>query len=145
MIRVELAQVEAATPREAPEVTVDTAVYQQMSLDERLETTRVLSNHGMLVMRKHGERPRSFMLDRAKAFAVGRDRHKNTLAVPDPALSSQHFKIVPRGEDDHFFVDLESTNGSYVNGRPVSAKRLQHGDTIRAGQVEFEYQSYSNI
>ena len=81
------------------------------------------------------------MLDGDKAFAVGRDRHKNTLAVPDPALSAQHFKIVPRDEG-YFFVDLESTNGSFVNGRKMGAKRLRHGDTIRAGQVEFEFQNF---
>lgn len=143
-IRLELAQAEALLQDEAPEVTVDTAVFQRMTLDERLDRTRVLSNHSVLIMRKLGEPPRTFMLDRAKAFAVGRDRVKNTLGVPDPALSAQHFKIVPRN-DEYFFVDLESTNGSYVNGRNLNAKRLRHGDQIRAGQVEFEYQSYSNI
>ena len=143
-IRLELAQSEDAKQEEAPEVTVDTAVFQRMTLDERLDRTRVLSNHSVLIMRKMSEAPRTFMLDRMKAFAVGRDRVKNTLGIPDPALSAQHFKIVPRGED-YFFVDLESTNGSYVNGRKVGAKRLRHGDVIRAGQVEFEYQSYSNI
>ena len=144
MIRLELAKVPAAEPREAPEVTVDTAVFQQMSLDERLEHTRVLSNHGVLLMRRLGESPRTFMLDDKKAFSVGRDQHKNTLAVPDPALSSQHFRVVPRDES-FFFIDLESTNGSYINGRRTGAKRLRHGDRMRAGQVEFEFQSYSNI
>jgi len=144
MIRLELAKVPAAEPREAPEVTVDTAVFQEMSLDERLERTRVLSNHGVLLMRRLGEPPRTFMLDDQKAFSVGRDQHKNTLAVPDPALSSQHFRVVPR-QEDFFFIDLESTNGSYINGRRSGAKRLRHGDTVRAGQVEFEFQSYSNV
>ena len=69
---------------------------------------------------------------------------KNTLTVPDPALSSQHFKIVPK-DDAYYFVDLESTNGSYINGRRVGAKRMRHSDVIRAGQVEFEYQNYSNV
>lgn len=145
VIRLELAQAEAAQPREAPEVTVDTTVFQtQMSLDERLEHTRVLQNHGVLLMRRMGEPPRSFMLDSAKAFAVGREKDANTLAVPDPSISSQHFKIVPRG-DAYYFVDLESTNGSYIAGRRVGAKRLRNGDVIRAGQVEFEFQNYSNV
>lgn len=145
VIRLELAQAEAAQPREAPEVTVDTTVFQtQMSLEDRLERTRVLQNHGVLLMRRMGESPRSFMLDATKAFAVGREKEKNTLAVPDPSISSQHFKIVPRGEN-YFFVDLESTNGSYIGGRRVGAKRLRNGDVIRAGQVEFEFQNYSNV
>ena len=138
-IRLELAQVPMSQPRESPEVTVDTAVLQRMSLDERLERTSVLSS--MLILRKPGEAPRSFLLDRDKAFSVGRDREKNTLAVPDPALSSQHFRVVPRA-GIYYFVDLESTNGSYIGSRKVRAKRLRTGDVIRAGQVEFEYQSY---
>ncbi|MEM8930642.1 MAG: vWA domain-containing protein, partial [Acidobacteriota bacterium] len=72
MVRLELAQTPAATPKEAPEVTVDTAVFQQMSLDERLERTRVLSNHSVVLMRKLNEQPRTFLLDGDKAFAVGR-------------------------------------------------------------------------
>lgn len=138
-IRLELAQVPTSQPRESPEVTVDTAVLQRMSLEERLERTSVLSS--MLILRKPGEAPRSFLLDRDKAFSVGRDREKNTLAVPDPALSSQHFRVVPRA-GIYYFVDLESTNGSYIGSRKVRAKRLRTGDVIRAGQVEFEYQSY---
>ena len=140
-IRLELAQVAAAQPRESPEVTVDTGVLQRMSLDQRLERTSVLSS--MLILRQPGEAPRSFMLDRDKAFAVGRDREKNTLGVPDPALSAQHFRIVPRA-GVYYFVDLESTNGSYIGSRKVRAKRLRSGDLIRAGQVEFEYQSYGD-
>lgn len=144
VIRLELAQADAAAPREAPEVTVDTTVFQEMSLEDRLERTRVLSNEGVLVMKRMGEAPRSFLLDSEKAFAVGRDRESNTLAVPDPSISSQHFKIVPR-DGAYYFVDLGSTNGSYVSGRPVNAKRLRSGDVIRAGQVEFEFQNYSNV
>lgn len=144
VIKLELAQVPMADPREAPEVTVNTTVFQQMSLDERLEHTRVLSNDGVLLMRRMGESPRSFALDRTKAFAVGRDKDKNTLAVPDPSISSQHFKIVPK-DDAYYFVDLDSTNGSYIGGRKVNAKRLRSGDQIRAGQVEFEFQNYRNV
>lgn len=138
-IRLELAQVQVAQPRDSPEVTVDTAVLQRMTLDERLERTRVLSS--MLILKKPGEAPRSFLLDHDKAFSVGREREKNTLAVPDPSLSSQHFRIVPRA-GVYYFVDLESTNGSYIGSRKVRAKRLRTGDVIRAGQVEFEFQSY---
>lgn len=140
-IRLELAQVAVAQPRESPEVTVDTGVLQRMSLDERLERTSVLGS--MLILRKPGEAPRSFMLDREKAFSVGRDREKNTLGVPDPALSAQHFRVVPRA-GVYYFVDLESTNGSYIGSRKVRAKRLRTGDVIRAGQVELEYQSYGD-
>ncbi len=133
-IRLELAQVAVAQPRESPEVTVDTAVLQRMSLEERLERTSVLTS--MLILRKPGEPPRSFLLDRDKAFSVGRDREKNTLAVPDPALSSQHFRVVPRG-GIYYFVDLESTNGSYIGSPQGAGQTAAHRrrDPRRPGRV----------
>ncbi len=143
-LRTMLAGREAATLEEAPEVTVDTAVFHQMNLSERLEKTQVLQNQSVLLVNKPGEAPRSFLLGHEHAFAVGRERDGNTLRVPDPALSAHHFKIVP--EDDRFyFVDLESTNGSFINGDRVPARELRSGDVIRAGQVEFEFKSHGDF
>ncbi len=143
-LRTMLAGREAATLEEAPEVTVDTAVFHQMNLSERLEKTQVLQNQSVLLVKKPGEAPRSFLLGHEHAFAVGRKRDGNTLRVPDPALSAHHFKIVP--EDDKFyFVDLESTNGSFINGDRVPVRELRSGDVIRAGQVEFEFKSHGDF
>ena len=136
-LRTELANREVATLEEAPEVTVDTAVFHQMDFDEKLDRTRVLANQSVLLVRKPGEGPRSFLLDSESAFAVGRERKGNTLAVPDPSLSAHHFKIVPEA-DKFYLVDLESTNGCFINGVRVPVKELRSGDIISAGQLEFE-------
>ena len=145
-LRRELVSRDVASLAEAPEVTVDTAVFHQMNLDEKLEKTRVLSNQSVLLVRKPGEAPRSFLLGlgEGQAFAIGRERDGNTLAVPDPSLSAHHFKIVPEG-DRFYFVDLGSTNGSFVNGVRSSIHELKSGDVIHAGQVEFEYQSHADF
>ncbi|MEM9554618.1 MAG: FHA domain-containing protein [Acidobacteriota bacterium] len=140
-LRQDLLDSAEETAGESAETSVDTQKIQQLSLEDRLEKTRVLSSHAMLIVRRPGESPRSFLLDEHKAFAVGRDREINTLALPDPSLSARHFKVVPRGPE-HFFVDVGSTNGSFIGGRRTTAKRLRSGDRIRAGQVEFEFQSY---
>ncbi len=143
-LRTELARRPAATLDDAPEVTVDTAVFHQMNLSERLEKTQILQNQSVLLVKKPGEAPRSFLLGHDRAFAVGREREGNTLRVPDPALSAHHFKIVPEG-DGFYFVDLESTNGSFVNGDRTPVKELRSGDVIRAGQVEFEFKSHADF
>lgn len=140
----QLAGREIASLQEAPEVTVDTAVFLRNSFEESLEKTRVMNDQGVLVVRRGGESPRLYLLGNDKAFAVGRQAEGNTLAIPDPALSAQHFKVVPE-EGCYYFVDLQSTNGSFVNGHRSSAKRLHTGDVIRAGQVEFEYQNPSEV
>ena len=114
-----------------------------MNLSERLEKTQILQNQSVLLVKKPGEAPRSFLLGHEHAFAVGREREGNTLRVPDPALSAHHFKIVPEG-DSFYFVDLESTNGSFINGSRTPVKELHSGDVIRAGQVEFEFKSHAD-
>jgi len=110
------------------------------SLDA-IEKTRVIADQSMLLVREPGESQRSFLLRSDGAFAVGRDPRSNTLIMRDPALSAKHFKVVP---DDgmYFIVDLDSTNGTYLNRRRVRAARLASGDVIQAGQVELEFRSF---
>ena len=108
---------------------------------DAIEKTRVIADQSMLLIREPGESQRSFLLRSDGAFAVGRDPRTNTLTMRDPALSARHFKVVP---DDGWFyvVDLDSTNGTYLNRRRVRASRLASGDVIQAGQVELEFRSF---
>ena len=73
-----------------------------------------------------------------RAFTVGRAPGVNTLTLGDRALSGQHFKIVPH-EGGFAVVDLDSTNGTLVNGRRIKAHHLEASDTIQAGGVDFEF------
>ncbi len=132
-----------ASMADAPEVTVDTAVFYGSSLEDRLEQTRVLTDRGVLISRRADDSPRLYLLGFDKAFSVGRSRDDNTLAIPDPALSASHFRVVPDGQD-YYLLDLQSTNGSFLNGHAVHSQKLASGDVIRAGQVEFEFQSQSS-
>jgi Nif-specific regulatory protein len=68
---------------------------------------------------------------------VGRDP-ANHLCLADRAVSRKHFSI--SGTDAGFhLVDLDSHNGTFVNGIPVRRKLLGHGDTIRVGQCELVF------
>lgn len=62
----------------------------------------------------------------------------NTIPLQDPLISKTHAKIVREGADFHF-VDLRSSNGSYVNERPVATCRLFHGDEISVGRSKFTF------
>lgn len=138
-----LLEVPVASMADAPEVTVDTAVFYGSSLEDRLEQTRVLTDRGVLISRRADDSPRLYLLGFDKAFSVGRSRDDNTLAIPDPALSAHHFRVVPDGQD-YYLLDLRSTNGSFLNGHAAHCQKLSSGDVIRAGQVEFEFQSQSS-
>ncbi len=126
---------------ELREVTGDTAVFQLFATGEPVEKTQILVESNIVVVREPGEDLRSYDLRADQAFAVGRVRDGNTLSLPDPALSSQHFRIVP-ADGRHYFIDLGSTNGSSINGQRVDgARELHSGDVIRAGLAEFEFKS----
>ncbi len=63
--------------------------------------------------------------------SIGRDS-SNTVRVADALLSRRH--CVARREGEGFtLVDLESLNGTFVNGRPVRRRALAHGDEITIG------------
>ncbi len=70
-------------------------------------------------------------------LCVGRDSG-NALCLRDRAVSRRHFCI---SQTDAAFqlIDLESHNGTFVNGIPVRRKLLSHGDTIRVGRCELVF------
>ncbi|MBU5257033.1 FHA domain-containing protein [Tissierella praeacuta] len=61
----------------------------------------------------------------------------NTIVVKDPFVSKRHFQII-EDEGDYYLEDLNSANGTYLNGdRIFDVVRLNDGDIIRVGQIEF--------
>jgi len=63
--------------------------------------------------------------------SIGRDA-SNQLWIPDPALSRRHCLLTRKGEE--FAIrDLQSLNGTFVNGMSVDELQLRHGDQIRVG------------
>jgi pSer/pThr/pTyr-binding forkhead associated (FHA) protein len=50
-------------------------------------------------------------------------------------VSRVHAEIRSEG-DQWVIVDLDSTNGTRVNGAPVTSAPLRSGDRIRLGEVE---------
>lgn len=79
---------------------------------------------------------------RGAAFALSNDelslgRSKtNTIALVDRSVSRHH--CVVRQEEGRFhLLDLQSINGTYVNGKSIQEHWLEPGDEIRAGQSIF--------
>jgi pSer/pThr/pTyr-binding forkhead associated (FHA) protein len=58
----------------------------------------------------------------------------NHIVIDDPAVSAQH-AIIARSVHSYQLQDLHSTNGTQVNGVPVSEVELKDGDKIRFGSV----------
>jgi transcriptional regulator with GAF, ATPase, and Fis domain len=66
---------------------------------------------------------------------VGRDP-SNLLSISDPSLSRRHCAL-SRDGDGYKIRDLDSRNGTSVNGVAVKEARLRHGDQIAVGDSIF--------
>jgi hypothetical protein len=129
---------EPATPVDEDEVLLDPSVFNKAPIEHPLDKTFALRDQTFLTVRQRRKPPRSYFLHADETFSVGRASTINSLSLDDPTVSAQHFKIVPKN-DAYFVVDLDTTNGTIVNGERVRARRLRPGDVIRAGEVEFEF------
>ena len=64
----------------------------------------------------------------------------NNVQIDDISVSSHHAVLTLSGGDYHL-KDLNSTNGTRVNGQPVTEKSLHSGDKVRFGKIDVLYQS----
>ena len=88
-----------------------------------------------LVILNQGMTGRTFELN-ADRTTVGRVED-NTFQIGDPSVSSRHAEILLRGTDI-VIKDLNSTNGTFINGEKISETVLQPGQVLRFGQVEMK-------
>lgn len=61
----------------------------------------------------------------------------NTFQIADPSVSSHHCEVLLRGSDV-VIKDLNSTNGSFINGEKISESVLKPGQTLKLGQIELQ-------
>jgi Nif-specific regulatory protein len=68
---------------------------------------------------------------------IGREP-TNPVALNDPLVSRKHC-VICRADGKLQMRDLESLNGTLVNGVPTRQKALEHGDRIKIGGSQFIY------
>src|SRR5215469_2467404 len=69
-------------------------------------------------------------------LSLGRDAAKQDM-IGDSAISRKHCAISRVSQDTYEIVDLESRNGTFVNGIQISRTPIRHGDRIRIRTSEF--------
>ncbi len=62
----------------------------------------------------------------------------NTVVVPSDQASRRHARIFLSG-GAHVLVDLDSTNGTFLNSKLVKEQTLRHGDVVRVGTTVLKY------
>ena len=73
------------------------------------------------------------------AFAVrgdlvlGRSQHAS-IRIQDDSVSRRHARVVRESDDSYYVQDMDSHNGTLLNGEKISKAPLKHGDRIQLGR-----------
>ena len=64
----------------------------------------------------------------------------NLFQIAEASISSHHCEVLLRGRDV-VIKDLNSTNGTFINGEQITESVLKPGQTLRLGQVELKLET----
>lgn len=67
-------------------------------------------------------------------------RPYNDIVIDNLAVSGEHAALQMVGHEV-YLEDLDSTNGTYVNGKSIKKQLLQNGDAIEVGKYKIKYVS----
>ncbi len=123
------------TNSEIPDVTVVSDVASVAPPRQQADRSYLIMIYGELLGRRFE------VVDEPLLVGRGSDA---SIRLDDDCISRRHCKIVP-GADGVVLVDLDSTNGTYINGTAVSARPLHDGDRVQIGRTIFKFLSGDNI
>src|SRR6185369_6265528 len=92
-----------------------------------------------LVVLSEGLTGRSYEL-KVEKTTIGRVED-NAFQIAEQSVSSHHCEVLLKG-NDIVVKDLNSTNGTYINGEKISEKALKPGKILRLGTVEERLEGY---
>ncbi len=65
-------------------------------------------------------------------------RPYNDIVIDNLAVSGEH-AVMQMSGTDVFLEDLNSTNGTYVNGKAIKKQQLQNGDAVEIGKYKIKF------
>ena len=89
-----------------------------------------------LILSMNGVVLQEYVLDK-EHMTIGRKPH-NEIVIDNLAVSGEHAAIVTI-LNDSFLEDLDSTNGTLVNGASIKKHFLQNNDVIEIGKYKLKY------
>ena len=95
----------------------------------------------LLVVEKGHDKGKAIPIPDGGTVIIGRDS-STALPLRDTMTSRMHCKIQQQEDGGFYLTDLESMNGTYLNGERVRETiKLDHGDLIKIGDTLFTFQS----
>jgi pSer/pThr/pTyr-binding forkhead associated (FHA) protein len=106
-----------------------------VGVSAELETPRAKA---MLLIRNGGFEGMSYEIT-AEETLIGRNPTTD-ITLLDEGISREHALIVYDPDDDTYTIeDLQSTNGTKVNGKRVRSSELADGDELQIGHTRFQF------
>ena len=100
-----------------------------------------LRRYQLVVLAKDGSR-RKYELGKKKTYRIGKKTDNDIVIVSDRTVSRQHTEIECTLDNQYLIRDLNSTNGTSINGMKVKEAFLSQGDLITVGETQIEFQTY---
>jgi hypothetical protein len=75
----------------------------------------------------------SYPLEGQGPWSIGRSE-ENDIVIQDPNVSRQHARLL-RSENGFVAEDLDSTNGTLLDGAPIDHERIENGDELTFGGI----------
>src|SRR5438046_2029156 len=91
------------------------------------------------ILTSRDESPQILRLAAGTVKTVGRTARAD-FVLDAPLVSRLHCRLTADKSNQLVVEDLDSTNGTLVNGRTVSRAVLRDGDVMKIGRVEFDVQ-----
>jgi len=91
-----------------------------------------------LVILEGGFAGMAYELDQPKTL-IGRNPTTDVTLL-DESISREHALVLQEESGAFQIEDLQSTNGTRVNGKRIRSAALQHGDEIQIGQTRFRFE-----
>ena len=89
-----------------------------------------------LILSLNGQTMAEYNMSKER-YTIGR-LPDNDVRIDNPTVSGHHSLII-NILNDSFLEDLNSTNGTYVNGKLIKKHALQHGDVVTVGRHQLRY------
>jgi ABC transport system ATP-binding/permease protein len=92
------------------------------------------------ILQSEGEKPVTLRISRGAVKTLGRTARADFI-VTAAMVSRLHCRLTADRSDQLVVEDLDSTNGTLVNGRRVKRSLLRAGDRLKVGRIEFVIQA----
>lgn len=121
---------------------------------EECEETEILTFGETVLLGTAGNKSKKMLISQEKekspdiciscsSMIIGKIRQQADFVLDDEYISRIHARIEKNGEDV-YVMDLNSTNGTFVNGERLQAnerRRLQPSDEIAFGSITYQYET----